>query len=447
LGKIEADIVKKQHYSPPRRYRKQFTVPFETFYYRDLLWKVNFTNELHIEVPLEYEHRLKVHVGRGNNSCMVAGLISRRNWFAFTERPDEANFVWTQLKLLDFYKKQQGRGEGETARPYAAQGYLKESLLTAGDSREYRSYMGKFVSAEEHGDERLLGRGKNLKYRSRVGCEEIREGRVQNHLVNNYVIGNKKALFNTMASYYRETQQEVFAFLPLTFHITNGMDDKNYFDFLKYYHKRAKEVARHNQHQTAEKQFNAWIVKPGENSNRGNGIKMCLTLDDIKAVLKKREVYKDGSYRTYIVQAYIERPLLYCRRKFDLRHYILMTCVNGLVKGYWYREGYVRTTSSEYSLLASDGSIHLTNDAVQKDLPDYGKFEKGNKLSYEDLNLYIEKHHAKKGKGGFYDRVYPRMKVPPAPPSSSPPTPCAPVPAASTPPGWPTTSNSSAWTS
>jgi hypothetical protein len=49
-----------------------------------LLWKVNYTNELHIEVPLEYEHRLKVHVGKGNNSCMVAGLIARRTWFAFT---------------------------------------------------------------------------------------------------------------------------------------------------------------------------------------------------------------------------------------------------------------------------------------------------------------------------------------------------------------------------
>jgi hypothetical protein len=101
--------------------------------------------------------------------------------------------------------------------------------------------------------------------------------------------------------------------------------------------------------------------------------------------------------------------MLYCRRKFDLRHYIMMTCVNGLVKGYWYRDGYVRTTSSEYSLLASDGSIHLTNDAVQKNLPDYGKFEKGNKLSYEELSAYIDKHN-KKNKGSFYEKIYPRMK-------------------------------------
>jgi hypothetical protein len=32
---------------------------------------------------------------------------------------------------------------------------------------------------------------------------------------------------------------------------------------------------------------------------------MCLTLDQIKAILKKREKYGDGSYRTFIVQAYI----------------------------------------------------------------------------------------------------------------------------------------------
>ena len=89
-----------------------------------------------------------------------------------------------------------------------------------------------------------------------------------------------------------------------------------------------------------------WIVKPGENSNRGYGIKVCKTLDEIKSIIKQREKCVDGSYRTYIVQAYIEKPLLYNKRKFDLRHYMMITCVNGILKGYWYREGYVRTSSS-----------------------------------------------------------------------------------------------------
>ena len=62
---------------------------------------------------------------------------------------------------------------------------------------------------------------------------------------------------------------------------------------------------------------------------------------------------------------------------------MMITSVNGILKGYWYREGYVRTTSSEFTLSTKDGAVHLTNDAVQKMLPEYGKFEKGNKIGYE----------------------------------------------------------------
>lgn len=53
---------------------------------------------------------------------------------------------------------------------------------------------------------------------------------------------------------------------------------------------------------------------------------------------------------TSIIQSYINKPMLYNGRKFDLRHYILLTSVNGLLKAYWHKEGYVRTSSEEYDL-------------------------------------------------------------------------------------------------
>jgi hypothetical protein len=62
---------------------------------------------------------------------------------------------------------------------------------------------------------------------------------------------------------------------------------------------------------------------------------------------------------------------------------MMITCVNGQIKGYWYEYGYIRTTSFEYSLKNNRSCVHLTNDAVQKQLPEYGKYEKGNKLSYD----------------------------------------------------------------
>lgn len=71
-----------------------------------MIWKVNYTNQRIVEIPQEYEHRLKAYVGKGNNSCMVSGLISRRPWFAFTDKIEEANFVWTQLKMLNYFKIQ-----------------------------------------------------------------------------------------------------------------------------------------------------------------------------------------------------------------------------------------------------------------------------------------------------------------------------------------------------
>ena len=76
---------------------------------------------------------------------------------------------------------------------------------------------------------------------------------------------------------------------------------------------------------------------------------------------------KNGEKRTFILQSYLTRPLLYHRRKFDIRVYMLLTSTNGRIKGYWYQDGYVRTSSSMFNLNElDDPMIHLTNDAVQK---------------------------------------------------------------------------------
>jgi len=32
----------------------------------------------------------------------------------------------------------------------------------------------------------------------------------------------------------------------------------------------------------------------------------------------------------------MEKPLLYKGRKFDIRHYLLLTSCNGIIKAYWF---------------------------------------------------------------------------------------------------------------
>lgn len=110
---------------------------------------------------------------------------------------------------------------------------------------------------------------------------------MQNHFKNNYVIGNKKTLFKTMSVYYKNREDNVFNYLPYTFHVRNGIEDESYFRFLKYYYQRGKEIRKKMQGEK-EELSNIWIVKPGEFSNRGYGIRVCKTLEEIKNIIKQR---------------------------------------------------------------------------------------------------------------------------------------------------------------
>lgn len=128
-----------------------------------------------------------------------------------------------------------------------------------------------------------------------------------------------------------------------------------------------------------------WIVKPGEDTNRGKGISVQMGRENVmKAV---RELAAIG--KSSLVQQYID-PLLYKNRKFDIRCYALVTSYCGQLKAYWYKEGYLRTCCKQFSYDPSNLYGHLTNDAVQKKHKDYGKYEQCNKLSYNDLEVLLK---------------------------------------------------------
>ena len=68
-----------------------------------------------------------------------------------------------------------------------------------------------------------------------------------------------------------------------------------------------------------------------------------------------------------------------------------MTSINGHLKGYFYEDCYIRTSCKEFDISNLDNKyIHLTNDAVQKNSQDYGKYENGNKMSLHDFQKYLK---------------------------------------------------------
>lgn len=60
----------------------------------------------------------------------------------------------------------------------------------------------------------------------------------------------------------------------------------------------------------------------------------------------------------WVVQKYIEKPLLYRGRKFDIRVWALVTEDYRI---YYYKEGYLRTSSHDYNTGDKKNTVHLTN--------------------------------------------------------------------------------------
>ncbi|KAK4879115.1 hypothetical protein RN001_007261 [Aquatica leii] len=103
--------------------------------------------------------------------------------------------------------------------------------------------------------------------------------------------------------------------------------------------------------------YNIWILKPA-NSCRGQGIHLCRTL---QYVLK---VIRINSTKKYVIQKYIEKPLLIHNTKFDIRQWFLISNANPLT--IWiYKDSYIRFSSQLYSLSRLNEAIHLTNNSIQ----------------------------------------------------------------------------------
>ena len=129
-----------------------------------------------------------------------------------------------------------------------------------------------------------------------------------------------------------------------------------------------------------------WICKCPP-LNRGRGIHVFKSAKAAEQFLKRRALASTKN-RTWVVQKYLENPLLLGGRKFDIRLLVLLTS-DGRV--FMYRDSYVRTASGAYDANnVKDPSLHLVNDAVQAKFEGYGKFEDANKLSFGELQAMLD---------------------------------------------------------
>ena len=103
---------------------------------------------------------------------------------------------------------------------------------------------------------------------------------------------------------------------------------------------------------------------------------------DYYSLLKKINTNKKYQSSKLILQKYIEKPLLYKKRKFDMRIWVLLT---HKMETYIFKEGHLKATSYVYDSQSKNPYVHLTNYSIQKYCENFSKFEKGNEISFSEF--------------------------------------------------------------
>ena len=175
-------------------------------------------------------------------------------------------------------------------------------------------------------------------------------------------------------------------------------------------------------------EFNYWIVKPPD-LFQGMGIKVFNDFKEIKShcqnlfngiekVTAEQEDYckkhnielKPTIHKSefILIQKYLDSPLLYYGRKFDIRCYVLVDfCFNVFIC----REGHLKACSQKYDLNDLDIFTHITNYSLQKRCKDFAKYEQGNEISFKKFIELLDNTSKIKGRGKkIFNKIYSKMK-------------------------------------
>ena len=157
---------------------------------------------------------------------------------------------------------------------------------------------------------------------------------------------------------------------------------------------------------------NMWIIKP-INLNRGRCIQVLKNTQEIIDYLEKIKNMKqiqtsensNVKCEHIILQKYLEKPLLYQGRKFDIRIWILLIA-NQENFVYIFKQGHLKATCSEFDINSTSLYIHLTNYSVQKHNDDFSKKEIGNEIPYKSFQDELDKTNSGKN---FIKDIYPQI--------------------------------------
>jgi hypothetical protein len=270
-----------------------------------------------IQFPTATFQPYKYYIGRGNNSGIVRTALKSRFWWSMGDYDEWEgyNFIWTQWKsnkILSCIKpwrevKEQSDAENDkkkSSQSTRTDGKIDSQLSTQATDKESTSSKENLITTPKKNklasasltsntnselvmkkqNSATVNSGSKTKVQQTRGKkgekeeEEKEENHTSHHCImyakmeNNYHLSNKKAIYYNMKIYYEAIGKEYYQHLPLTFHIKEGLNDPQFQKFEQLYNDAADPTKETVLDQLPKFGKQLWIIKPGENTNRGCGI-------------------------------------------------------------------------------------------------------------------------------------------------------------------------------
>uniref|UniRef100_A0A336M1Y4 CSON007676 protein n=1 Tax=Culicoides sonorensis TaxID=179676 RepID=A0A336M1Y4_CULSO len=147
--------------------------------------------------------------------------------------------------------------------------------------------------------------------------------------------------------------------------IKNGAKIKSVgedFDIIRFYGGQVKFCAGEIMRVWPNRQFdgikNVWLLKPAYS---GQGYDIVLS-DNEETIMS----YVNNLKRRYIIQKYIEKPLLIHGHKFDIRQYFLVTIEDNELTAFSHPMASFKFASQPFSLDTFHEAVHITNSSIQQ---------------------------------------------------------------------------------
>ena len=381
----------------------------------------------------------------GNASYLIKNCMNHRiNWKEpFSNVTSFFNFKWTELScsldfslLGSFYNNKQLVNHFENHTVITNKANMFFNLMDYCEKNKISVFkyvpftiVYRIKDRSKYSDNvKEIKRKKNLK-NLKIFIEKTDDYLKRYDEIGNYF--DKSDICNNEINLENDNDEDVFN--------VNNIEESNYFysDVFQNFDKYKKEekksdkkgkyikIGRNTMIEMPLSHFsykNMWVIK-AINLNRGMCIKIVNNFSDMEKILEKfrqgvnydftnedineneppppeqkDQKKKEEEENTYycdnvIIQKYIEYPLLYKGRKFDMRIWVLLT---QQMKVYIFKEGHLKTCSVKYDINSKDSFCHITNYSFQKYNDDFARYEIGNEVPFYEFQKYLDEKYPEK---------------------------------------------------